>query len=122
MASTYEQRVLTFLQQELGKYPPAGPSGKSILIEDIRLEKGDAEGDDIVIVFRDVDHPHCLFGFCMFAREPVAPEQQWKESEDPEGRAPMGHGTVIYGNFMEHLQAADMGLPEDCDTEGITWL
>ncbi|BCL82356.1 hypothetical protein ccbrp13_48210 [Ktedonobacteria bacterium brp13] len=45
-----------------------------------------------------------------------------KEKEDPEGRVPIGHGTVIYGNLMEQLQAADMGLPKDCDTDDITWI
>ena len=122
MAPPYEQRVLIWLRQELGEYPPAGPSGKGIIVEDIHLEKGESEGDDIVILFREAERPHCLFGFRMFAREPVAPGQQWKEKEDPEGRAPIGHGTVIYGNLMEQLQAADMGLPKDCDPDGITWI
>jgi hypothetical protein len=123
MASTYEQRVLIWLRQELGGYPLAGPSGKNIVVEDIRLEKGKSEGDDIVILFREAERPNCLFGFRMLAREPVAPGQEWKENEDPEGRVPTGHGTVIYGNLMEQLQAADMGLPKDCAADdSITWI
>lgn len=58
----------------------------------------------------------------MFAREPVEPERQWKENEDPEGRSPIGHGTVIYGNLLEHIQAVDIGLPEECDPDAITWI
>ncbi len=122
MTASYEQRVLQWVRRELGAYPPAGPSGKGILVEDVHLEQGEPEGEDIVILFREVQRPHCLFGFRMVAREPVEPEQQWKEEEDPEGRAPIGHGTVIYGNLMEHIQAADMGLPDECDPDGITWI
>ena len=120
MTATYEQRVLLWLQQELAAYPPAGPGGKDIFVEEVRLEQAEPEGQDIVILFREAGHPNCLFGFRMFAREPVELERQWKENEDPEGRAPIGHGTVIYGNLMEHIQAADMGLPEECDPDGIT--
>lgn len=122
MALTYEQHVLVWLQQKLGKYPPTEPNGKSIIIEDVRLEKGESGGDDVVIVFRAVGRPHCLFGFRMLAREPVVPELQGKESEDPEELTPIAQGWVIYANLMERIQAADMGLPKDCATEGITWL
>jgi hypothetical protein len=122
MPASYEERVLRWVQRELTAYPPAGPSGKGIIVEDVSLEKGEPKGEDIVILFREAERPHCLFSFRMFAREPVEPEQQWKEDEDPEGRAPMGHGTVIYGNLMEQIQAADMGLPDECDPDGITWI
>lgn len=122
MSATYEQRVLHWLRQELAAYPPAVPGGKSIMVEDVRLEQAEAEGQDIVILFRVAERPHCLFGFRMFAREPVEPGQQWKENEDPEGHAPIGHGTVIYGNLMEHIQATNMGLPEECGPDGITWI
>ena len=121
MTSPYEQYVLMWLQKELASYPLAGPDGKDILIEDIHLEQDKQEHSDIVILFREGKRPHCLFGFRMFAREPVAPEQEWKENEDPEGQA-IGHGTVIYGNLMERLQAADMGLPKDCLAAGVTWI
>lgn len=121
--SAYEKRVLIWLRQELGRYPLAGPDGKNIVVEDIRLEKGKSEGDDIVILFREAERPDCLFGFRMPAREPVASGQEWKENEDHEGRVPIGHGTVIYGNLMEQLQAADMGLPKNCAADDdITWI
>jgi len=120
--TSYEEHVLTWLRRELNECPPAGPSGKSIIVEDVLLENGEAEGKDIVILFREVERPYCLFGFRMFAREPVEPGRQWKEIEDPEGRAPIGHGTVIYGNLMEQIQAANMGLPEECEPDGVTWI
>ena len=63
MTATYEQRVLLWLQQELAAFPPAGPGGKGILVEDVRLEQGGTEGQDIVILFREAGHLHCLFGF-----------------------------------------------------------
>lgn len=122
MISSYEQRVLLWLQKELASYPLAGPDGKAILIEAIHLEQDKQENDDSVIFFRVASRPHCLFGFRLFAREPVAPGHEWKENEDLEGRDPMGHGTVIYGNRMEQLQAADMGLPKDCTSDGVTWI
>ena len=120
--TSYEGQVLTWLRRELSEYPPDGPSGKSILVEDVYLEKGESQGEDIIILFREVERPSCLFGFRMLAREPIEPERQWREIEDPEGQAPIGHGTVIYGNLMEHIQAADMGLPKECDPYGITWI
>ena len=80
MTATYEQRVLLWLQQELAAFPPAVPGGKGILVEDVRLEQGEPEGQDIVILFREAGRLHCLFGFRMFAREPVEPQRQWKEN------------------------------------------
>ena len=121
MTASYEERVLRWLRHELSAYPLAGPSGKEILVEDVYLEQREQE-EDIVVLFREAERPHCLFGFRTLAREPVEPERQWKEEEDPQERIPIGHGTVIYGNFMEQLQAADMGLPEECDPQGITWI
>jgi len=101
----------------LSEYPITGPSGKGILIEDIHLEKDELESEDIVILFREAKRLHCLFGFRMCAHESVGPDQLWSEND-----APVGYGTVIYGNLMEHIQAAKMGLPEDCDTDNITWI
>lgn len=75
-----------------------------------------------MIFFREVRRPHCLFGFRINARESAAPGQEWKEDEDPGGRVPIRDGTVIYGNFMEQLQAADMGLPTDYAPKGVTWI
>lgn len=122
MTMTYEQRVLLWLRKELVVYPPVVPGGKTIFVEDVYLEQTESEEQDIVIVFRASGHPNCLFGFRMFASEPVEPERQWKENEDPEGQEPIGHGTVIFGNLMEHIQAADMGLPGECVQDGITWI
>ena len=79
----------------------------------------------IVILFREVRRPQCLFGFRIGSREPPPvdkPDWQWQESEDPKGRIPQGHATVIFGNLMEQVEATAIGLPKECDSDAITWI
>jgi hypothetical protein len=118
MDPTYEQLVLRKVQQQLRLFPPGSIGGKSIIVEDISLEKGEAEGEDIVILFRTARHPHCLFGFRMAARE----LGEWEGNTDPEELVPTAQGMVIYANFKEQIEASDMGLPEECHPDGITWI
>ena len=44
------------------------------------------------------------------------PDGQPGDVNDPEGWA-----AVIYANFHERINAADKGLPENCEEKGITW-
>jgi hypothetical protein len=29
---------------------------------------------------------------------------------------------ILYANLQEHVEAADMGLPKDCDPNSINWI
>jgi hypothetical protein len=113
MLSTYEQRLLVWLQRKLLEHP-IGQGDKRISIEDVHLEKGEREGDTVVILFREVRRPRCVFGFRMETREPGIPPTP---DESPEG-----WGEVIFANLQERIEAVDMGLPEDCDSNSITWI
>lgn len=121
MASSYEQRVLAQLQHDLlERNPQIGQGEKQITIDEVRLEQGRPEGDIVVILFREAERPQCVFGFRAPAHEPtpqLLPDGQLGESDDPEGWA-----FVIMANLREHIEAADMGLPEDCDPNDITWI
>jgi hypothetical protein len=78
-----------------------------------------------VILLREARRPHCLFGFRIAVREPSPVDNsdwQWQDREDPEGSIPQGSAQVIFANLMERVEAADMGLPEECDPDGITWI
>jgi hypothetical protein len=113
MASSYEQRLLVWLQRKLVEHR-IGQGEKRISVEDVHLEKGESEGEMVVILFREVRRLRCVFGFRMQAREPgMSPAHD----ESPEG-----WGEVIFANLQEHVEAADMGLPKDCDPNSITWI
>lgn len=118
MKPTYEQLVLREVQRQVRLFLPTEPGGKSIIVEDSSLEKGEAEGEDIVILFRTARRPHCLFGFRMAARE----QEKWEGDTGPEELGPTAQGIVVYSNFMEQIMASDMGLPEECHPDGITWI
>jgi hypothetical protein len=120
MTTSYEQRVLTWLQHRLLEQEPGIWSGdEQIRIEDVRLEPRNAEGDELVILFRDVQRPHCLFGF---RTDPSPPQVLTADGslvldEDPEGLA-----EILYVNLKESVEAADMGLPKECIDNGVTWI
>ena len=124
--TSYEEHVLAWLRRELIEHNhQIGEGGKHINVEEVYFEQDGPEDDMIVILFREARRPQCLFGFRIGSREPPPidnPDWQWQESEDPEGRIPQGHATVIFGNLMEQVEAADMGLPKECDPHGITWI
>ncbi len=97
---------------------------RSVRIEDVRL---DTSGPlhQVHILFRDPSRPECLFGYWAEAVE-------WEEasSEDPIVLDPVeGYwgpedwaSTILVTNFEEQVEAIGLGLPPDCDTEGITWI
>lgn len=121
MFTFYEQQVLAWLRHELLEQDPhLGQGEKRIVVDEVRLEQGRPEGDMVVILFREVRRPQCIFGFRMELHEPGRPvlnTLDGREIEDPDSWA-----NVIFANFQERIEAADMGLPEDCDPAGITWV
>lgn len=123
MLTSYEQGVLAWLKRELLEQDPhIGQGEKRIVVDEIRLEQGRPEGDMAVILFREVQRPQCIFGFRMEAREPGRPVLTTLDGRLEEVVDPDGWAAVIYGNLLERVEAADMGLPEDCDPASITWI
>ena len=127
MAAAYEQKVLAWLHTLLIEHDPHIGSGKRrIVVEEVRLEAGEPEaGDSVVILFREVRRPQCLFGFLTRARESSTPGAfEWQRNvwDDPEGEGPHVDADMIAARLREEVEAADIGLPEKCDATGITWI
>lgn len=123
MLFSYEQRVLALLKRELLEQDPRiGQGDKRIVIDEIRLEQQESNSEMVVILFREARRPKCIFGFRMEAHEPGHPVLRTADGRLEEVVDPDGWAAVIYGNLQEHIEASDMGLPEDCDPAGITWV
>lgn len=126
MADAYEQKVLFWLRKMLMENNPQIGSGKKqITVDEVRLEPGEPE-DQVVILFREAARPHCLFGFRVPAREGTlqgASEEQRKAWNNPEGTGPQVYADIIVNGWLrERIEAADMGLPANCDPRRITWI
>jgi hypothetical protein len=120
----YEELVRDFLQCMLHERQ-IGQGSKRIQVEDVHLEPGGPYGDEIVLLFREVGRPHCLFGFRTDACEPPPadqPDWKWDESSDPQREFPQGTAEMIFANLQEHVEASDMGLPANCNPDGVTWI
>lgn len=127
MATPYEEKVLTWLQTMLIDHDPQiGPGKRRIVIEEVRLEAGDSEENvSTVILFREVHRPQCLFGFRTPVREPTpSGASQWQKDlwDDPEGTGPQTDADMIVARLRESIEAADIGLPMNCDPRDITWI
>ncbi len=99
-----------------------------IRVEDIRL---DASGPQhmLEIFFRDDARPRCLFGWRFPATELDTDVLEGVEHPDPWEKGLRGSeqseiwaGTFVLTNFEEQIEAAGLGLPTDCDPDGITWV
>lgn len=115
----YEQRVLFWLREMLLKQDPQIGSGdKRITIDDVYIEAGGTEDNMAVIMFWEKRRPQCRFGF----RFPLDKEQR-KQWYDPEGEGPQAEADmIVYGYLRELIEAADEGLPQECEANSITWL
>jgi hypothetical protein len=127
MATSYEQKVLAWLHTLLIEHDPHIGSGKRrIVVEEVRLEAVEPEaGDSVVILFREIRRPQCLFGFLTRARESSTPGAfEWQRNvwDNPEGEGPQVDADMIAARLREEVEAADIGLPEKCDATGITWI
>lgn len=120
----YEELVRDALQRML-RERQIGHASKRILVEDVHLEAGGQYGDEVVVLFREVGRPHCLFGYRREAYEPPPadqPDWKWDESNDPQGEGPQVAADMIFAHLQERVEASDMGLPEDCNPNSITWI
>lgn len=120
----YEELVRDALQRML-RERQLGQGSKRILVKEVYLEKGGGYGDNVIILFREVSRPPCLFGYRTEACEPPPthqPDWKWDERNDPQGEGPQVSAEMIFANLQERVEASDMGLPEDCKPEQITWI
>jgi hypothetical protein len=81
-------------------------TGSRVVVEEVRLEDTSNEGM-VVVLYRDLRRPECLFGWRMGAIEPEEDQEIWT--------------TIVWANFNEHVIATPYGLPVECSEEGITW-
>ncbi len=123
---TYEQHLLKYLRQQFLEHGPVfGQGDKHILVESMQVEDEGIETAMVVILFREGERPHCLFGIRFLAYEPPPmdqPDRHWQADDDPEGLISGGAAQVIFANFKEQIEAADMGLPPECNPDDITWI
>lgn len=120
----YERRVLTTLRKELLEGSPLVEREGRIRIENVRLETS-ASPHRVDVLFREVARPGCLFGFWA-----PAVEEEEESSADPIVLDPEeGYwgpedwaGTIVVTHFEEQVEAIDLGLPPDCDPDGVTWI
>jgi hypothetical protein len=60
----------------------------------------------IIVLYRDLRRPECLFGWSREAQEAEEPEI-WT--------------TIVWANFHEHVIGSPYGLPAECRKEGNMW-
>lgn len=120
----YERRVLGKLREELLKGRPLIEREGRIKVEDVSL---DASGPlhRVLILFRETARAECLFGF--WAK---AVGEETESSADPLVFDPLeGYwgpeewaSTIVVTHFVEQVEALGLGLPADCDPDGISWV
>ena len=76
------------------------------MVEDVRIEYCSDGQAVIIVLYRDLRRPECLFGWSREAREAEEPEI-WT--------------TIVWANFHEHVIGSPYGLPAECRQEGIIW-
>ncbi len=108
----YEQQVLQKVQRSLADDESLK---QRITVEEVRLETSSTPPSMIVILYRDLKRPECLFGWRREAVEPTRPE------EEPFIIGPGIHATIVSANFEEYIEGTPYGLPEDRSPDTINW-
>jgi hypothetical protein len=109
----YQTQVVGELRQLLldpnGRPRPLEREGTAsrVVVVEVRLEDSSLEGVVVVVLYRDLHRPECLFGWRMEAMEPENEPDVWT--------------TIVWANFQEHVIGTPYGLPAECSEEGITW-
>lgn len=113
----YEQTVLRELRSILlnpnnqTRRREVGGLGEKIRVEEVRLDTSEPE-HKVVILFRDLDRPECLFGFDMEAIERHEPGYDLRFL-DPEIWT-----TIVWANFQERI--VTQPLPKGCSPGEMT--
>jgi hypothetical protein len=75
----------------------------------LRIEDVAADGESIVVTFRDPERPGCLFGW------------RWSWAEGPRPEELDFAAELLRVNLEEDLLSERYGLPADCASAGVTW-
>jgi hypothetical protein len=115
----YERRVLEEIRDLLlepdgrTKAHPVGYLGNRVEVDEVRLGDPRSEGPrEVVLVYRDLWRPQRPLGW----RASVGCASDGESAMEPAMEA-----TVLWANFMEHVEASPAGLPRGRSPEGITW-
>jgi len=126
--SEYENLVVQRLHHYLIERDRGLLYDGKIRVEDIWLDASRLV-HMLEILFRDDARPRCLFGWRFPATELDSDVWEGVEHPDPwekglrgPEQAEIWAGTFAITNFEEQIEAADLGLPTDCDPDGITWV
>ena len=46
----------------------------------------------------------------------------WEEGRRGAEQAEIWAGTIVLTNFVEQIEAVDLGLPPECVPDGVTWV
>ncbi len=108
----YEQQVLRKVQRSLADDESLA---RKITVEEARLETSSTGPGMIVVLYRDLKRPECLFGWRREALEPTRPGEPFPII------GPEIHATIVSANFGEYIEGTPHGLPEDCSPDGVNW-
>lgn len=102
----FYEALLPLARAELERMSEAGePQLARLVIDSVEL----ADGDEIVVLFRDPERPACRFGW------------RWSWAEDPrEGELDYAAG-MLRVNLEEDVLSDRYGLPDDCEPGVTTW-
>lgn len=126
----YERRVVDTLRHYLVEEgQDVRHEGNRIAVEEVRLERSGVV-PMVEIMFREESRPRCLFGWRFPATEAdsdsidpyVERPAPWEEGLRGAEQAEIWAGTIALTNFVEQIEAVDLGLPPQCDPEGVTWV
>ncbi len=98
-----------------------GGTHEGVRVEEVRLDESGPE-HEIVVLFRDLGRPKCLFGYRIEALEtPDILREGSNPYLDPSS-APRGWAENVWVLFEEEVFAFGRGLPNDRSPEGVTWV
>lgn len=103
----FEQSVRDLAEVRFSEWRIPGVSLESISLE------GAFPATQLVIIFRHRSRPACRFGMKFELWEGISPDSE----VDPDIIV-----TPAIAGVQEEIEAADLGLPEDCSPATVTWL
>lgn len=96
-------------------------SVEKIQVEEIRLNTSEPH-HMLEIFFRDDGRPECLFAWRYPVTDLETPDDSAAIISSSPEQAKANAETFVLMSLIEQIEAVDMGLPAECDPEGITWV
>ncbi|AHY45981.1 Hypothetical Protein RradSPS_0698 [Rubrobacter radiotolerans] len=84
-------------------------SGRNYRVEDVYLDAESFGRPLLVILYTSEMSPGCTFGYRIAAEDLI-----------PDLEASL-QTTIVWANFLEHVEGSAEGLPKECSTEAINW-